>query len=165
MHVYEAFLPRMIVMLENLGRWMDAAEESGHDLPALLEARLAPDMYTFTQQVQATCDTAKFAVARLSGRDAPSHPDTETTVPELRARIASVLEYLRGFAPADFDGYEDRFAQPRWLGGKRMSAEDYVFEFAVPNFYFHASTAYDVLRQAGVPLGKIKYIGALTIVD
>jgi hypothetical protein len=165
MHVYDAFLPRMIVMIENLGRWIDAAEAGGHDLPALLEARLAPDMYTFTQQIQAACDTAKYAAARLSGREAPSHPDTEKTVAEVRARIASVLEYLRGFAPADFDGYEERFAQPRWLGGKRMSAEDYVFEFAIPNFYFHAATAYDILRAKGVTLGKILYIGPMRILD
>ncbi len=105
MHIHDVFLPGMIQMLKNIGAWLDEAEAAGLDLDAVVAGRLCDDMFTFTQQVQSACDTAKFAAARLSGRDAPKHADDEKTAAEVRARLASVLEYLGGFTPADFDGY------------------------------------------------------------
>lgn len=166
MHIHDAFLPRMIQMLVNLDRWIDEAEATGTDMDALLTSRLAPDMFTLTRQIQSACDTAKFATARLAGREAPKHADDEKTLADVRARIATVLEYVRGFSPEDFDGGEDRLVGAGWMPpGKKMRGADYLTEYAMPNFFFHVVTAYDLMRHAGVPLGKIKFIGAVTLVD
>jgi hypothetical protein len=118
-------------------------------------------MFPLTQQIQFTCDQAKYAASRGAGKDTPSHPDTEKTVAELRARVASVIAYLDTFKPADFDGASDRLLSlPRWEG-KKMSALDYVTEHATPNFFFHATTAYLLLRHNGVDVGKRDFLGAL----
>jgi hypothetical protein len=112
--------------------------------------------------VQVTCDTAKLAASRLSGREAPSQADTEQTIEELRARVASVLSYLDGFTAKDFDGAANRdVTQPRWEG-KVMTGENYLLEHALPNFFFHANHVYAILRHNGVSLGKRDYLGPLT---
>ncbi len=124
--------------------------------------RLAPDQFPLARQVQITCDTAKLGAARLAGKEAPSHPDTETTVEELRARIRSVIAYLDTFTAKDFEAAATRsITQPRWEG-KTMTGEDYFLEHVVPNFFFHATTTYAILRHNGVPVGKKDYLGALT---
>jgi hypothetical protein len=153
--------------LESLGRWMDKAAEHAaarsFDVDVLAQARLAPDQYSFVQQVQAACDQAKFAAAYLSGRQAPAHPDTEKTFAELRQRIARCLEFVGGVPAADFSGASERKVAPAWLGGKWLRADDYVLEVAIPNFYFHATTAYAILRHNGVPLGKMDFIGSIPV--
>jgi hypothetical protein len=135
-----------------------------YDVNTLLQARLAPDMFPLVRQIQAVCDQAKYAVGRTTGRDIPSHPDTETTVAELRTRIGVVQTYLNDFAEVDFAGVAERtVTTPRWEG-KHMTAPNYFAQHALPNFFFHLSMAYAILRHNGVPVGKKDYLGALTYV-
>ena len=124
--------------------------------------RLAPDQFPLVRQVQAACDTAKLAAARLTGKDAPSHSDTEQTIEELRTRIRSVIAYLDGFSAADFAQAATRsVTTPRWEG-KTMTGANYFLEHGQPNFYFHLAHAYAILRHNGVSVGKRDYLGALT---
>lgn len=155
--------------LENVERWMSKAEEhataKSFDVDVLAVARLAPDQFSFAQQVQSACDQAKFAAAYLSGRQAPSHPDTEKTIGELRARIRACLAFLETVGAADFEGAAERKVAPPWLGGKWLRGDDYLAHVAIPNFFFHATTAFAILRHNGVPLGKMDYIGSAPIQD
>jgi hypothetical protein len=152
--------------LENLDKWMDKAEshakERGFEVDVLAHARLAPDQYDFIKQVQATCDQAKFAAAYLSGGKAPSHPDTEQTFSDLRQRIQKATSYLATVKEKDFAGADERKVAPPWLGGRWFEGHDFLVEMAIPNFFFHASMAYAILRHNGVPLGKMDYIGGIT---
>jgi hypothetical protein len=133
------------------------------DPNVLLQSRLAPDMFPLIRQIQATCDQAKYAAARTTGKEAPSHPDTETTVDEARKRIAAVVSYLDGFQKADFDGLDGRTVSlPRWEG-KSMTALDYFAEHAQPNFFFHLAMSYAILRHNGVDVGKRDYLGQLSL--
>jgi hypothetical protein len=156
-------------MLANLDAWLRKAEAhakaKNFDVNTLLTARLAPDMYPLVRQVQSACDGAKFTAARLSGKDAPKHPDTEQTFDELHARIASVSEWLSGFKEADFDGADARMVKLSWLEGKGVLGKDYQQELATPNFYFHVVTAYAILRHNGVDVGKNDFLGSLTLKD
>ena len=169
MSLYSASIPQLTKMLKNLDLWLDKAEahaqERSFDPELYLSFRLAPDQYPLVRQVQAACDAAKFAAARLSGKEAPKHPDTETTLKEIRARIASVLAYLGTFQAADLDGREERPIELGFLEGKVIQAEDYLTELALPNFYFHITTAYAILRHNGVGLGKRDYVGGLNLRD
>lgn len=165
MSVYP-FLLEMKKLLKNLDGWLDKAV--GHatakkfDPNVLMQSRLAPDMFPFVRQVQAVCDQAKFAAARLAGREPPSHPDTEQTIDELKQRIATVVAYLDTFSETDFAGVADRtVTTPRWEG-KSLTAMNYFIEHSQPNFYFHLTTAYAILRHNGVDVGKRDYIGQLT---
>src|SRR5690606_24658883 len=131
------------------------------DVTVLLNSRLAPDQFHLIRQVQIACDTAKLGVARLTGKveSAPVHPDTETTLDELLKRIESVREYLAGFSPEDFQGAEERtISQPRWEG-KYLTGLEFAIQHAIPNIYFHVTTAYSILRHNGVDLGKKDYLG------
>lgn len=136
------------------------ASEKGIDMRSLLDARLAPDMFDCKRQVQIVCDHAKGGAARLAGVEAPKHEDSETTVAELRARIARTLEFINGIDAAKFDGAENRdivlkfsWATYEFKGGK------YLTHWSLPNFFFHLTTAYDILRHNGVPLGKADFLG------
>jgi len=150
-------------MLQNVDAWLEKgtayAQEKGFNADVLATARLAPDQYSLVQQVQAACDQAKFAAAYLSGQKAPSHPDTETTIAELRARVATCLAYVNGFKAADFTGAEERRVAPAWMGGQSVRGETYIHRISVPNFYFHATTCYAILRHNGITLGKQDFIG------
>lgn len=115
------------------------------------------------RQIQVACDTAKLAAARLADReqDAPTHADTETNLLEAKARVQSVIDYLRTFKAADFDGAaQRRITQPRWKG-KSLSGEEFLVQHAIPNLYFHVSTAYAILRNNGVEVGKMDFLGEL----
>ena len=154
-------------LLGHLPGWLDKAEahaaSKGYDPNTLLQARLAPDMFPLVRQFQNACDTAKFAAAFSTGKEPPSHPDTEQTFAEVRARIASVIEYLGTFTAASFEESEGReVKRPRWEG-KSMRATDYFVEQALPNFFFHLTTAYAILRHNGVDLGKRDFIGKLSL--
>jgi hypothetical protein len=130
-----------------------------YDANVLLQSRLAPDMFPLVRQVQIACDQAKYAAARLAGKEAPSTPDTETTIDEAKARIATTIAFLDRFTAADFAGADDRtVALPRWEG-KSMMAVDYFLENALPNFFFHASMTYALLRHNGIELGKRDFLG------
>jgi hypothetical protein len=146
-----------------LGKAVAHAGAKSFDPNVLLQSRLAPDMFPLLRQIQSACDTAKFAAARTAGKDAPSHPDTEQTVDEARKRIATVRAYLDTFTEADFAGVEGRTVSlPRWEG-KSMKATDYFVEHSLPNFFFHYTTAYAILRHNGVEIGKRDYLGALSL--
>ena len=150
-------------MLTNLDTWLVAgveyAKQKEFDPDVLAQARLAPDQYELIRQVQSACDAAKYAAAYLSGKKAPSHPDVEKTMAELRARVKTCLDYLATFKAADFAGAEQRPVAPLWMGGKSVRGDHYLTRLGTPNFYFHVTTAYAILRHNGVSLGKGDYIG------
>jgi len=162
--MYQASAPRFAHTLKNLSAMLDKAqahcEAKKIDPLALTGARLYPDMFAFARQVQVTCDTAKGALARLAGVEIPKHEDTEKTFEELKARIAKTVALIETFKPAQIDGTEDKDyvikLGPREVQWKGMQ---YLLGFALPNFYFHAATAYDILRHNGVELVKRDFIG------
>jgi uncharacterized protein len=164
--MYFEIIGQMKKMLGQLDKWLDAAaafaETRKFDSANYLALRLAPDQFAFARQVQTACDTAKVVAARLGGKTAPSHPDTEATLAELHARVRSVIAYLEEYSAQDFAGAATRvITQPRWEG-KVMSGADYFLEHGLPNFFFHITHAYAILRHAGVSLGKRDYLGALS---
>jgi hypothetical protein len=156
-------------MLGHLDKWLVAAASHGQaksfDPNLLVGMRLSPDQFNFARQVQSACDTLKLAASRLTGKDAPSHPDTEQTLEELRERIKSTLAYVEPFTAKDFEGAATRVIKtPRWEG-KVMTGTDYFHEHALPNFFFHLTHSYAILRHNGVGLGKRDFLGALTLRD
>ncbi len=167
MSLYPDTVPQLIKMLANLEAWIDEAHEFAaareFEPDRLLQARLFPDMFELTRQVQAACDTAKFIGARLSGTEAPSDPDTETTFVELRARIAKTKTFLEGLDPTLFEGAGERVLELGMLRGRKIRADEYLRAFGVPNFYFHASMTYALLRKQGVKLGKRKFLGGFEL--
>jgi hypothetical protein len=141
------------------------AEAHKYDVNNFISARLFPDMLPFVVQVRIACDNAKAAAANLSGKEAPKHEDTETTVAELRGRIAKCLAYLDTFTAADFEGSAQRQIRLPNRPGKYLLADEYVFGRQIPNFYFHVVTAYNLLRHGGVEIGKTDYIGQLGFIE
>jgi hypothetical protein len=162
-------VPQYGKMLKNLDRCLDKAAEHAKtkkfDLETLVHARLAPDMYSLDRQIQSACDTAKFSVAYLTGKEAPAHPDTEKTIDELRARIKSCLAFLETAKESDFAGADDRKTTPKWLQGKWVKADQFAVQVSLPNFYFHVTMAYAILRHNGVDIGKNDFIGSIPIRD
>jgi len=153
-------------LLGGIDGWLDKAVAHAtakkFDVNTLLTARLAPDMFPLVRQIQATCDQAKYAAARVAGKEVPSHADTEQTFDELRARVKSVLAFLDTFSAKDFEGTDERsVTTPRWEG-KSMTATNYLIEHAMPNFFFHAMAPYAILRHHGVDGGNRDYPGAMT---
>jgi uncharacterized protein len=163
--MYKQTAQQFTRMLENLSHWLDKAQMHADakkfDVNVLTTARLAPDQYAFTRQVQSACDAAKFCCARITGKEAPKHEDNEQTFEQLRQRIHKCLTYLKTFTPADFKDCEKRPVTLPYLEGKTFLAEDYAITMATPNFYFHVTTAYAILRHNGVNVGKTDYIGEL----
>lgn len=129
------------------------------DPAVFIQARLAPDMFALARQVQIASDTAKGCGARLAGVDVPSWPDTETTFPELQARIEKTVAFLRGLDPALVDGSADRTVTIKLRGQEtRLSGRRYLLGFVLPNFFFHVTAAYAILRHNGVEIGKLDYL-------
>ncbi len=168
MNVYDV-LPQYSKMLGNIERWLDKAAEhaknKNFDVETLVHARLAPDMYSLDKQIQSACDTAKFSACYLTGKTPPVHPDTEKTIAELRARIASCRAFLETIQESDVAGWEERKVAPKWLQGKWVRGDHFLFQMSIPNFYFHVTTAYDILRHNGVDVGKRDFIGSFPIRD
>ena len=165
--MYYETLGQMKKMLRQLDKWLEAAgafaKTKSFEPDLFLGFRLAPDQFALARQVQVACDTAKLATSRLTGKEAPAHPDTEKTLDDLRARVGSVLAYLDGVSAKDFEGAATRVVtQPRWEG-KVMTGADYFLEHAVPNFFFHITHVYAILRHNGVNVGKRDYLGALSL--
>lgn len=128
---------------------------------ALLGFRLFPDMLPLTRQVQLACDFAARAAARLAGAEMPSFPDTETSFAQLIARIRTATDYIESFDAGQFEGAESRSITMKQRGGEvTMTGLDYLTGFALPNFYFHTATAYDILRHNGLEIGKMDYVGS-----
>jgi uncharacterized protein len=169
MSLYDASVTQMSKLLRNLEGWLDKAEAhaklKGFEVDVLATARLVPDQYPLVRQVQAACDNAKFAAARLAGITAPSHPDTETTIAELRQRIHATLSFLETITPEQLGGAAEREVMLPFLPGKAIKGEHYLVDVALPNFYFHATTAYAILRHNGVDVGKLDFIGRIRAYD
>lgn len=167
MSLYQLSVVQMSKMLRNLDGCLDKAaafaEAKGSKPDDLVGFRLTFDMRPLAFQIQSCCDSAKFAAARLAGVEAPSHPDTETTFAQLKARIASTLDFLSTFEEKQFEGAERREVTLSFLPGQAAYGSDYLREMVLPNFYFHVTMAYAVLRQAGVSLGKMDFLGSLTL--
>lgn len=136
------------------------AKAHGIDSATLVEARLAPDMLTLAGQVQRASDASKLGVARIAGITAPSFPDEEKTWDDLVARIAKTQAFLASVERAQVDGQEEHDVVIKAGGGEaHFTAQRYLLQFALPNFFFHVTTAYDVLRHKGMPIGKLDYLG------
>ncbi|MCU0680990.1 MAG: DUF1993 domain-containing protein [Polyangiaceae bacterium] len=167
MSLYEQTVPQFVKMLRNLEAWLakgsELAENKSFDVAVLMQARLAPDQHPLLRQVQIACDSAKFGAVRLTGKEGPKHPDTEQTLDELKPRIASCIGFLESLRPADFEGAETRKVSLPFLEGKFMHGKDYLVEFVLPNFYFHMTTAYAILRHNGVDVGKMDFLGKLPL--
>ena len=163
--MYQASIPVFIRVLGNLSVILDkaAAHAAARKIaPAvLLGARLAPDMYALTRQVQVATDGIKGCAARLAEVEVPSYPDTESTFPELQARIAKTVSFLESIDPARVDGSESREISLKFGGEPtRFRGQDYLLTFAYPHVLFHVVTAYDILRHNGVEIGKMDYLGS-----
>jgi hypothetical protein len=164
---YELSVVQFTKMLNNLSAILSKAESFAEtkkiDVEVLLNSRLAPDQFSLIRQVQIACDTAKLGVARIAGvaDAAPNHADTETTVAELQARIQSVIDYMSGFSAEDVAAAAtQKVSQPRWKG-QYLNGQEFIIEHAIPNLYFHVTTAYAILRHNGVEVGKKDYLGAM----
>jgi hypothetical protein len=166
MSMYQASVPAFVQMLSSLSAILDKAEayaiERKIDPAVLLAWRLAPDMFALTRQVQIAADQAKGCCARLAGVEVPKYADDEASFADLRARIARTLDFIRGFEPGDIDGSEERdIAITAGSRELRFKGQQYLMTFVLPNFYFHVTAAYAILRHCSVPIGKRDYLGAL----
>lgn len=159
--LYDLTVPAFTRGLTNLSNLLDKARaHAGDGAEALLSNRLIDDMHPLAKQVQIACDAAKLCVARLSGVEAPVMEDTETTIDQLKGRIQATLAYLASVPRDAVDGQEGKDVVLKFPGGEwPFKGIAYVVGFALPNFYFHLTTAYGLLRQAGVRVGKRDFIG------
>lgn len=162
--MYAASVPVFTRMLTNLESWLDKAQTLADakkfDSAVFCGARLAPDMLPFSKQIQIACDTAKFCAARLAGVDSPKFDDTETTIAELKQRVRKTIDYVGTFGTESIVGSETRAVTlPRPGGSVEMLGEAYLQNFVLPNFYFHLTTSYALLRHWGVEIGKMDFLG------
>ncbi|MCO3062294.1 DUF1993 family protein [Pseudomonas aeruginosa] len=162
--IYQASIPTFLRTLGNLSAILKNAaahaEAKNIDPRIFIDARLAPDMFPLARQVQIASDAAKGAGARLAGLEVPSYADTETTFDELQARIARTVEFLEGIREEQLDGAEERNVTLKVRGQEiSFNGRDFLFGFALPNFFFHVTTAYAILRHNGVELGKMDFLG------
>ena len=163
--LYEITVPYFVKALNNLYAILDKAtayaDQKKFEPSVFLQSRLAPDQFPFIRQVQITCDVAKLAVFRLTDKEAPFHDDKETNFAELKKRIKEVVTYLNSVKAADFQNAETKkITQPRWQD-KYLTGTDYIHHHAIPNLYFHLTTAYAILRHNGVDVGKSDYLGEM----
>lgn len=162
--IYDISVPVFLNGLKVLSQILDKAEanaaERKIDPQVFVAARLAPDMHGLSKQIQIATDHAKGACARLTGQTPPRFEDTETTLGDLKQRLAKTADYIAGLPREAFDGGEGRTVELK-IGQRELkfAALDYLVRFATPNFYFHMTTAYDILRHNGVPLGKRDFLG------
>lgn len=162
--LYAASVPVFVRMLNNVLGLMDKAEayanERKFDVNNFVGMRLAPDMNPFAFQIQSATDRAKLFVARVAGKEAPKWADDEKTFDDLRGRIRKALDYLAGYAESEFDGADTKMVTLKIRGQDTpTSGQDYLLNTMYPNFYFHCTTAYDILRHGGVPIGKRDFVG------
>lgn len=164
--MYDASVPAFVNMLKSLSTILDKAakyaETKKIDPSVLVNDRLAPDMFPLSRQIQIATDGVKGGAARLAQVEVPSFPDTETTIEELKARIDKTVAFLQSIDKAKFDGAEDRSVTMK-VGPNELTfpATVYLFEFVIPNFYFHATTTYAILRHNGVDMGKQDFLAGL----
>jgi hypothetical protein len=158
--IYDASAPVFVAALSNVQKWLDKALAEGKDEAALMAARLAPDMRPFPFQIQSSSDTAKGCIARLAGVEAPSMPDTEASFAELKARCQRTIDFIQSVDPAKLDGAEDRTVVMKFGNGNgyEFTGARYLTGFALPNFFFHVTTTYALLRANGVGVGKPDFL-------
>jgi uncharacterized protein len=164
--MHSASVPVFTRMLGNLVKWLDKAEAHAQarkfEPTVYLACRLAPDMLPLTKQIQIACDAAKFGVARLAGIDSPKFEDNETSFADLRERVRKTLDFIQSVPAAQIDGTETKdVVVPRRDGSITLKGEFYLKHYVLPNFFFHVTTAYALLRHNGVELGKSDYLGAI----
>jgi hypothetical protein len=164
--MYDFSIPVMTRGLTNLSAILDkAAAHAGakkFDCAALAQARLFPDMHPLTRQVQIACDTAKGAAGRLAGIEVPKHEDTEVTFDDLKARIAKTLDFLKSVTAPQLRDAESRSIELKFPNGSwKFTGIGYLNDFVLPNFYFHVSMVYALLRKSGVEIGKGDFLGAI----
>ena len=162
--MYQASVPRFVNILGNLSNILDKAQahvDAKKLDPAVLPtSRLFPDMLQMTTQVQIACDTAKGVVARLAGMEIPAFEDNEKTLAELKARITKTIDFIQTLKPAQIDGSEDKeIVIKRGDKETRYNGMQFLLGHATPNFYFHVTTTYDILRHNGIEIGKRDYLG------
>lgn len=162
--MYQASAPRFVNILGNLSAILDKAQAHCDakkiDVTILTSYRVFPDMLPMAKQVQIACDTAKGLMARLAGVEAPAYEDNEKTIAELKARIAKTVAYVQGFSAAQIDGTEDKaIVVKRGDKETHYKGMQFLLGHAVPNFYFHVTTTYNILRHNGVEIGKRDYLG------
>ena|SRR6218665_59745 len=162
--IYDASIPAFRQILKSLSRLLDKAEahavEKGVDVSTLLSAKLAPDMFDFTRQLLIATDHAKGAAGRLAGVEIPKFEDNEKTVAELKARLQKTLDFIASVQPEQFTSAEDREIKLVFPWATYdFTGRSYLMHYALPNFYFHATTAYDILRGQGVAIGKMDFLG------
>ncbi len=165
--IYTVTVPVFTKLLTNLSGCLDRAvayaAERRFSPDVLVSARLAPDMHPLSFQVQSATDHAKFSLGRVTGKPMPAWTDNEKTVDELKARIRTALDYIAGFSEADFADAEARLVTVRIDGAETtLTAAQYLQQRSLPNFYFHVTTAYDILRHNGVPIGKRDFLGPVS---
>lgn len=164
--VYDISIPALSRGLTNLSAILDKAAAHAaakkYDSIVLAQSRIYPDMHPLTRQVQIACDTAKGAAARLANVDVPKHEDTETTLDELKQRIAKTLDFLKTVSAAQVNSAESRTIEIKFPNGAwKFTAVSYITDFVLPNFYFHVSMVYALLRKSGVEIGKTDFLGAI----
>ena len=164
--IYDFSIPVLTRGLTNLSAILDKAAAHAaakkFDTVVLAQSRLFPDMYPLVRQVQIVCDTAKGAAARLAAIEVPKHEDTEATFADLKARIAKTLDVVKSITPAQMKDAENRSIELKFPSGTwKFTAVAYLTDFVMPNFYFHISMVYALLRKAGVEIGKGDYLGAI----
>jgi hypothetical protein len=155
--------------LQNVETWLDKAEQLAaakrFDAGVLMNGRLAPDMKDFIYQVQSACDYVKAAVAWLSGQTPPRHEDNEKTIDEVRARIRKTIAFAKSVQAAQYAGADERKVSLSWAPGKVIGGEDYLLQMTIPNVFFHLAMAYAILRNYGVDVGKMDFLGPINLVD
>lgn len=168
-NLYTITVPPMMRALTNLSALLDKAvihaDMKKGKIEHLLNDRLVFDQFPFIRQVQIVSDNAKSTAGKISGAEIPKFEDTETTVEELKARIDKTVAFLKTIKEEDVVGNEDKPIDIYFMPGKHLPALEYVLNMALPNFYFHAVTAYSILRKNGVEIGKSDYIGQLAFRD
>jgi len=149
-----------------LGKAVSHAEARKFDVNNFTTARLFPDMLPFANQIRIATDMAKAAAANLSGKEAPKYEDNEKTIEELRARVRKCISFLESFSAADFEKVNAKtLVKIPFPQGKALHADEYLIGRQIPNFFFHVATAYNLLRQGGVEIGKNDFIGSLELLD
>jgi uncharacterized protein len=160
--LHQLSVPAFTGMLTNMKNWLDKAAAQKPEAE-LIEARLAPDMFALARQIQIVSDTAKLAIARLTGTEAPAMADTEASFAELKQRCDKTIAYLQSIDPAAIDAGATREIELTFPngGGMRFDGSTYLTGFVLPNFYFHASIVYAILRAQGVGIGKFDFLAHL----
>ena len=163
--VYEISIQQFILTLVNLKNILYKSElhakAKNFDHQVLMNTRLFPDMFPLSKQIQTACDAAKFCAARLTDVKAPVFEDKEVTIENFIARIDNTIEYLKTISEEDFNHYAEKKIKFPWNPGQELAGKDYLIQFALPNFFFHITTAYNLLRSCGVEIGKADYLGKI----